>query len=52
VPEASGLSVVTGNDSARTAYERVAFVANGQLQPVSPDEPDRVEERMLVALTA
>lgn len=44
------LWVVIGNGSARRAYERLGFVANGVQQPVTPDEPDRIEERMLLAL--
>ena len=44
------LWAVIDNGSARRAYERLGFVADGVQQPVTPDEPDRIEERMLLAL--
>ncbi len=44
------LWVVIDNDSARRAYERLGFVANGVAQPVSPQEPDRIEDRMVLDL--
>jgi GNAT superfamily N-acetyltransferase len=46
------LWVVIDNGTARRAYERLGFVANGIRQPVLPDEPDRVEEQMLLTLPA
>jgi GNAT superfamily N-acetyltransferase len=46
------LWVVIDNGAARRAYERLGFVANGIRQPVVPDEPDRVEEQMLLTLPA
>ena len=46
------LWVVIDNGAARAAYERLGFVANGERQPVRPDEPDRIEERMLLSVSA
>jgi GNAT superfamily N-acetyltransferase len=46
------LMVVIGNQSARSVYLRAGFVPTGDIQRVLPDEPDRLEEQMVLDLDA
>ncbi len=46
------LCVVVDNQPARAVYSRAGFVPTGDIRPVLPGEPNRLEERMVLDLDA